>query len=161
MHVANIEQLQADKERFIEDVGMLFEDFSHPRMAGRIIGYLLICDPPHQTAGEILAAVGGSKGSISSMTRLLIQMGQVERISIFGKRKTYYRIKSGLQPELLPSKMGFLKSMHEMAERGLTLIDDNNIQQRQRLQQIRDFSAFVEHNLSNLLETWKKENLKM
>ncbi|MFC1955613.1 hypothetical protein ACFLWZ_03665 [Chloroflexota bacterium] len=35
----------------------------------------MICDPPYQSPDELAEALIASKGSISSTTRLLIQMG--------------------------------------------------------------------------------------
>lgn len=37
------------EKHFIEDVGLLLEESGLPRMAGRILGLLLICNPPHQS----------------------------------------------------------------------------------------------------------------
>ena len=62
--------MELERQHYIESVGVLFEEFGFPRMAGRIVGYLLICNPPYQTAGEIVKAVGGSKGSVSLMKNL-------------------------------------------------------------------------------------------
>lgn len=158
MCALNIDQRPLEKRHFVEDVGVLFEDFGLPRMAGRIIGYLLICDPPHQTAGEIVEAVGGSKGSVSSMTQLLIQIGAVDRISLPGKRGTCYRVKAGAHTDLLHRRMDFLTNLRIIAGRGLALIDDDNIQQRRRLQQMQDLCAFIEKELSRLLEHWKNKH---
>ena len=48
-----ITQRQQDQQHFVEEVGLLFEHAGLPRMAGRILGWLLICDPPHQSPGEL------------------------------------------------------------------------------------------------------------
>ena len=50
-----------------------FEQIGYPRMAGPILGWLLICDPPVQSTGELADVLGASKESLSTMTRLLIQ----------------------------------------------------------------------------------------
>ncbi len=71
-----------EMKQFIEDMGILFEEMALPRMAGRIFGWLLMCEPLHQSAEELASVVGASKGSISSMTRLLIQSGVVERMGL-------------------------------------------------------------------------------
>ncbi len=156
MSTIDTEKKQFAKKLFIEDVGMLFEVFNLPRMAGRILGYLLVCNPPHQTAGELMTAVGGSKGSISTMTQLLIHSSLVERIGIPDKRETCYHIKAGSWIELIKNRMGFLKAMRELAARGLTLMEDDDIQQCQRLQEIYDLHAFLESEIPVLFERWKQ-----
>ncbi len=153
----NTEQKHLAEKLFIEDVGMLFEVFSLPRMAGRILGRLLVCNPPYQTAGELMTAVSGSKGSISTMTRLLMYSGLVERTGIPGKKGTYYRIKQGSWTEHLRKSLGFLGAMRELAGHGLELMAYDDTQQRQRLQEIYDLYAFLEKEVPILLERWKKE----
>ena len=37
---------QAGERQFAEEVGRVFEQFGIARMAGRLLGWLLICDPP-------------------------------------------------------------------------------------------------------------------
>ena len=34
---------------YVEDFGLYFEQFGLARTAGRMLGWLLVCDPPHQT----------------------------------------------------------------------------------------------------------------
>jgi len=44
---------QLEKLHFIEDIGLFFEQLGLPRMAGRILGVLLISDPPAQSIDDI------------------------------------------------------------------------------------------------------------
>jgi len=85
---------QVEWQNYVEEVGIIFEQTGLPRMAGRILGWLIIADPPHQSATQITEALIASKGSISTITRLLIQLGLVERISLPGVRQDYFRIRA-------------------------------------------------------------------
>ncbi|MFQ3629252.1 MAG: MarR family transcriptional regulator, partial [Cyanobacteriota bacterium] len=76
---------------FVEEVGLMFELIGLPRMAGRIFGWLLISQPPHQSSGELAEVLQASKGSISSMTRLLIQLGLIERLPLPGDRRDFFQ----------------------------------------------------------------------
>lgn len=144
-------------KQFVEDAGILYEEMGWPRMAGRIFGWLLVCQPPHQSAEELANVVVASKGSISSMTRLLIQMGLVERMGIPGRRDTYYRIKPGSWSELMRARMSHLTAIRELAERGLNLIASNDPESRRRLQELRDFHAFLEQEIPALLDRYDQE----
>jgi len=144
-------------KQFVEDAGILYEEMGWPRMAGRIFGWLLLCQPPHQSAEELAKVVEASKGSISSMTRLLIQMGLVERMGIPGRRDTYYRIKPGSWSELMRSRMSHLTAIRELADRGLNLIASNDPESRRRLQELRDFHAFLEQEIPVLLDRYDHE----
>jgi hypothetical protein len=47
---AQDESVPTEEEReFIERSGLFYEAAGGPRTAGRILGWLLICDPPHQS----------------------------------------------------------------------------------------------------------------
>jgi len=150
-------QTQMSKELFIEEMGTLFELFSFPRMAGKILGWLLICVPPYQTANELIAAVGSSKGSISSMTRLLMHVGLVERIGRPGMRGSYFQIKKDSWIDLLKNRFSFIRAMRELADKGLTLMNDKETKYRQRLQEIRDLHAFLEGEVPVLFERWERK----
>ncbi|HYF62461.1 MAG TPA: MarR family transcriptional regulator, partial [Herpetosiphonaceae bacterium] len=85
-----------EQMEFVERVALTYERSGLPRIAGRILGWLLICDPPAQTAGELAAALGASKGSISTMTRMLVSMGLIEHTSKRGDRRDYFHIPAHL-----------------------------------------------------------------
>ena len=144
----------------VEDVSIVFNELGLPRMAGRILGWLLICDPPHQSATELSTALGGSKGSISSMTRLLIQVGLIERMCLPQDRITYYRIKPGAWHEIMSNRMTHLTSMRQLIKRGLELVPQQNTEVRRRLREIHDFYAFFERELPLLLDRWRKQRTR-
>ena len=144
-------------KQFIEDMGIHFEEMGLPRMAGRIFGCLLVCEPQHQSSDQLANIVAASKGSISTMTRLLIQSGVVERMGLPGKRDTYYRIKPGSWSELMRARISHVTRLRELADRGLTLLADREPKLRQRLQELRDFYAFLEQEMPALLERYDQE----
>jgi len=143
--------------QFIEDVGILYEEMGLPRMAGRIFGWLLICEPPHQCAQELASVVGASKGSISSMTRLLIQSGVVERMGLPGKRDMYYRIKPGSWSGLMRARMAHVTAIRELADRGLALVAGKDPKLGQRLQELHNLYAFLEKEIPALLDRYDRE----
>ena len=81
-----------EEKRFVEDIGLIMEEQGRPRIAGRILGWLLICEPPEQSFADLVAVLGVSKGSVSAMTRLLLEGGLIERVPVPGDRQTYYQM---------------------------------------------------------------------
>ncbi len=146
----------ADKRQFIEDMGIRYEQEGFPPMAGRLAGWLLLCEPPHQTAGELAKVLGASPGSISAMTRLLTQCGMVERVGVPGQRTAAYRIKTGAATEIMSGWLEKTRAMRELLDRGRDLagLDDDA---RRRIEDQRDFHAFIEREIPPLLEKWKRE----
>ncbi len=149
---------QFEVKRFIEEVGVLFELTGLPRMAGRILGWLLICNPPHQSTSDLAEILQASKGSISTMTRLLIQGGLVERISMPGDRRDYFCIKLGAWSAMIEQRLAQIAAIRQLAERGLEIVREED--PRQRLQEMRDFHAFFERELPAIADRWKRERHK-
>ncbi|MGI0488373.1 GbsR/MarR family transcriptional regulator [Pantanalinema rosaneae CENA516] len=154
------EQRQFEQKHFIEEVGLLFEMVGLPRMAGRVFGWLLISNPPHQSPSELAAVLQASKGSISTMTRLLVQIGLIERISLPGQRRDYFRIKLNAWSELTKQRMAQITAFRQLAERGLELLQEEDPNLRCRLEEMRDMHAFCERELPLMLDRWEQQRLK-
>ncbi len=77
--------------QFIEDMGLLTEGEGLPRIAGRIIGLLIVEDKPigFSALAERLQV---SRASISTNTRLLQTLGVIERLTRPGERQDYFQI---------------------------------------------------------------------
>ena len=150
-HLAGIPQ-------FVEEMGLYFDHWGLPRMAGRILGWLLICDPPRQSAGEIAEALHASKGSISTATRLLIEYGLIERTALPGERRDYFRIASDAWARALDQEMRATMAFRELAERGLALLDDPNGERGERLRAIRDLYTYYDRLILTLLAEWRREH---
>ncbi len=151
------DQRGLEEKHFIEDCGLFFERWGLPRMAGRILGWLLICDPPHQSPGDLAQVLQASKGSISMMTRLLTQEGLVELIGLPGERRDYYRLRSGAWMQLMSDRLAVVSAIHLLAERGFKLLAGRNPSLRERLEEMHDLYSFIECELPALLERWEEE----
>jgi DNA-binding transcriptional regulator GbsR (MarR family) len=149
---------QFEKKRFVEEVGLLFEQTGLPRMAGRILGWLLIADPPHQTTSDLTEALLASKASISTVTRLLIRIGLIERASLPGERRDYFRIKPGAWHQLMGESLAQTTAFRQIAERGLGLLEGKAQTNRQWLEEMRDMYAFFEREFPALMERWEQEH---
>jgi DNA-binding transcriptional regulator GbsR (MarR family) len=126
-------------------------------MAGRILGWLMVCDPPRQSAAEIARHVGASKGSISTMTRLLVASRIVERFTVPGERVTYYRVADHPWVDMMHTKTRFITAFREVADRGLDLLSDQPPESRRRLEVMRDTYAFFEREFPKLVERLEQE----
>ena len=153
------DQRRMEERHFVEDVGLFLEEMGIPRMAGRILGWLMICNPPEQTAGQLAGVLQASKGSLSTMTRLLVQMSLVERVGVPGQRRDYFRVKSGAWPQLLRLQTQAMTGLHQVVERGLVLLADDSPAERERLQEAHDLYAFLERELPILFQQWERERV--
>jgi len=149
---------QAEEKRFVEEVGIFFEQSGMPRMAGRILGWFLISDSPHQTTSELAEALMASKGSISTTTRLLIRIGLIERFSVPGVRHDYFRFKPGAWHQMLKDSLVQVTAARQLAEHGLELLEGKAYVNRLSLEEMRDMYAFFEREFPALLERWEQEH---
>ena len=87
-------------------------------MAGRIIAWLMICDPPYQTAGQIATALSASKASVSTNIRLFVDFGIVERFTMPGDRRDRYRLLPTRWPRAMERSLPLLAAFRKVADRG-------------------------------------------
>ncbi|OGO12634.1 MAG: hypothetical protein A2Y93_16500 [Chloroflexi bacterium RBG_13_68_17] len=144
---------QLEAKHFIEDVGLFFEQMGMPRMAGRILGMLLISDPPAQSITDIAETLQASKSSVSTMARLLVERGLIERTAAALPRRDYYRFKPGGWNQYLRHWLGLMSALHQITERGLGLLADKPAELRQRLLEAHDLFSLMEERFPAILET--------
>jgi DNA-binding transcriptional regulator GbsR (MarR family) len=142
--------------QYVEEVALGFERQGLFRMAGRVIGWLLICDPPEQTFGQLAEVLQASKGSISAAMRFLVPAGLVERISRPGDRRDYYRCRPGAWAELARDQSRLYDDFRKLAQQGLELLADAPAERRERLQGMHDLYAWLEREMPALWERWRE-----
>jgi DNA-binding transcriptional regulator GbsR (MarR family) len=140
---------------YVEQVGIQVEEFGLPRMAGRILGWLLVCTPPHQRSSDVQLALGGSKAAISTSLGLLVRLELVEKIGIPGERSAFYQLRSDSWSQQLERKVLRISRMRELLERGLTVLDGESPERRRRLAEIHDMYVFFEAEWPPLVERWR------
>lgn len=140
----------------MEDVGIFFESMGAPRMTGRIIGRLLVADPPEQSSAQLMRYLQASKASISTGTRYLIQLGLIERVGVPGERIDHFRLRSNAFVRLTEARMRQVGTMRELMERGLDLPAARSDVVRNRIETVRDFYAFVEREMPILLDAYQR-----
>ncbi len=146
-----------DETHFIEEIGLFFERLGLPRMSGRILGVLLICEPPAQSITDLSQKLNSSKSSISVMTRLLAERGLIERVVSPIPRRDYYRFKPGGWILYMRQWWGLMSALHRVTERGMGLMDGKPPELKERLQEAHDMFSLIEQELPVLLDRLEKK----
>jgi len=149
-----------EEMHFVEDIGLFFEQMGMPRMTGRILGALLISDPPAQSINELSEKLKASKSSISIMARLLVEYGLIERVASPVPRRDFYRFKPGGWIIYMRQWLGLMAELHKITERGMALMTSKPPELQQRLQEAHDLFSFVEQEFPGLLEDLVKQRNK-
>jgi len=146
-----------EEKHFVEDISLYFEQMGLPRMAGRVLGVLLICDPPAQSLTDLSELLQASKSSISTTTRLLTEMGLIERAASPVPRQVYFQFRPGGWIVFIRQRLRLWASLHQIAEQGLELLQDRDLELRDRLQEAHDMFSVIEDELPSLLERVEKK----
>lgn len=142
---------------FIEDLGLFFEQMGMTRMAGKVIGALLISDPPSQSLTDLAAKLKASKGSISLTTRMLIEQGLVERVATSLPRQTCYRFRPGGWINYLNNWLSLMSELHQITERGMGLMAEKSADTQERLLEAHDLFSTMEAEIPGILTTMEAE----
>jgi DNA-binding transcriptional regulator GbsR (MarR family) len=124
-----------------------------PRMVGRAFGWLLVCDPPEQSAAELAESLQASKGSISTATRVLLQIGLIERVRLRGERFDRFRARPEAWDDYLWRTEQFSEP-RKVVKLGLDALADEPPDCRTRLQELDAMYAWWEERMPALREEY-------
>lgn len=145
------------QRRYAEEAAVVLAGMGLAPAYGKLLGWLLICNPPGQTSGQLAEALGLSKGSVSTGMRLLENTGFVRRVPIPGHRGHAYEMipDAIIRTAAEPTKFRLFR---ELMDRGLDLIGDPDAPEAARLRITRDFYAFIERELPELVERFTRDH---
>jgi DNA-binding transcriptional regulator GbsR (MarR family) len=141
-----------EEKHFIEDIGLFFEQMGLPRMGGRVLGVLLISDPPAQSINDLCEKLHASKSAVSTTTRLLAEVGLIERVASPVPRRDYYRFKPGGWILYMRQWLDLWADLHKTTERGLALMENKPPELKERLLEAHDLFSFLEKQYPALLD---------
>jgi DNA-binding transcriptional regulator GbsR (MarR family) len=148
------------ESQFVEEMGQFLASLGMTPMAGRMWGWLLICEQPEQTATDIAAALHASRGSISGTARLLATSGLIRRSTKPGDRREYFSAPPEGLDLLLGSAAAIYRQMRAIAERGLDAIAGRPTESKARLQEFHDVMGFVEREVPRVIAEYLRERSK-
>ncbi|MFE3176115.1 GbsR/MarR family transcriptional regulator [Amycolatopsis sp. NPDC059090] len=97
------------------------EEWALPPITGRILGLLMICDPPELSAGQIADTIQASRASLTSNMRFLTTIGLIRKVRVPGDRTTYYRIEDDAWHKVVQRKLDSLGAFGDIADEGMKL----------------------------------------
>lgn len=128
-----------------------------PRAAGRLTAWLLVCDPPEQSADDLSRALGLSSGGVSMNVRFLTRNKLVERVGKAGDRRRYYRIAPQASSALMVGREAEVRQGRLFGEKGLALLAEETPARRERLIEMTDCFAFLEREMPLLMRRFHDE----
>jgi DNA-binding transcriptional regulator GbsR (MarR family) len=146
--------MSPEETEFVDRLGLFMELLGGSRTMGRVYGWLLICDPPKQSLTELAQTLSVSKASVSTVARQLQEGGLIERLPS-STRQHQYRVTPGGFSSVLSAQLSRMKFGIDAADFGLSLLDKTRAEQRERLEDFRDFCEFSAQDYRDeLMQRW-------
>jgi hypothetical protein len=127
--------------------------YGFPPMAGRLLGYLAVCDPPDQSVGELAEALLASRSAIAGAIKMLEVTHAIRRSREAGERMDRVRIDM-TSPQALGFDVSEYRELGELAREGLGVLADAPPERRAVLLQMAAFADLLVEQVPRLEEEW-------
>lgn len=114
-----------DKEAlaWVEQVSAFFvRQEGLPPITGRILGWLMICEPAEQSAADIAAGIKASRASMTANIRYLTATGLVRRYTRAGDRTAYCRLDDQAWETAVRRRIEGMSAFEDVLNQGLHLV---------------------------------------
>ena len=119
---------------FPATLGELFEVAGYNRLVGRVLGELMLAEPPYLSTEQLCARIGTSKGHLSSAIALLEAVKMIDRFGMPGSRQHHYRLRDDA----------------DIADRACAEVPEGS-RAHEHLTQLRDFYRFLARRFPELV----------
>ena len=152
-----IESMSNDEKLIYADHAGRFyaRQYGFPPMAGRLLGYLTVCEPEHQTIAELADALMASRSAINVAIKALETHHLVQRTRAAGERVDRVSLilggieGNGFDAEVY-SKQG------AVASEGLELLKDSKPERQAWLEEMAALTEFLAEKMPTLQEEWHR-----
>jgi hypothetical protein len=147
--------LSAEEFSFLDRVAEFYaREYRFPPVAGRLLGYLLICRPAEQSIGELSEALLASRSAITGAVALLASYRVAHRTRTAGQRMDHV----SLDPRAL-DPTGFAEATYReqaaLARQALDLLPDGSTIRRSMISEGAEFYDFLAEKMPALLAEWQ------
>jgi DNA-binding MarR family transcriptional regulator len=128
--------------------------YAFPPMAGRVLGYLLVCDPPDQTIAELSDALLASRSAVTGALDVLERIHAIQRSRAAGERMD--RVRADLASA---QSRGFdvseYRELGDLAREGLEVLGDVSPERRATLVEMAAFADWLVDRTRALQQEWE------
>jgi DNA-binding transcriptional ArsR family regulator len=152
-----------DQLRFADDLGRyVVREMNLPPVAGRLLGYLGVCDPAEQTINELSDALLASRSAITQAVVLLEGLGLVERARVRGERVD--RIAVHLDVDIFERDLdatGYVEQAALLRQGAALLGKKDGSGRRAALEELAALNDFMAEKLPQLKEEWRARRARL
>lgn len=128
--------------------------YGYPPMVGRVLGYLLVCDPPDQTIAELSEALLASRSAVTGALDVLERIHAIRRSRAAGERMDRVRVDLA-SAESRGFDVSEYQELADLAREGLEVLRDASPQRRATLVEMAAFADWLVERTRALQDEWE------
>jgi DNA-binding transcriptional regulator GbsR (MarR family) len=140
---------------FADHVGRFYaRRYAFPPMVGRVLGYLLVCEPPEQSIAELSDALLASRSAITGALDVLERLHAIHRSRAAGERMDRVRLDFS-SAEARGFDITEYQELGDLAREGLEVLKDAPAERRAAALEMAAFADFLVEQTRRLQKGWE------
>lgn len=145
---------------FVEQLGLIYQSEGMPRIAGRIIGLMILNARPF-SFDELSKALKISRGSVSTNTRMLESFGVLTRVSMPGERQDYFKLSKRPYSQMLERQLEKTRRVRDQVAEARDRIPEDHAIARARVDELIRFYDVVTQTTETALAQFRENVRKL
>lgn len=143
-------------DTFIDRMGLVAEADGLSRIAGRIMGLMVLESGP-LSFSEIAERLDVSRASVSTNTRFLERIGVIERVTLKGERQDHFQLAKAPYARLLEGYAARIKKAEDVVAEARAELGPDDAERRKRLDELGAFYAALAANFEELVARFDEQ----
>jgi DNA-binding transcriptional regulator GbsR (MarR family) len=140
---------------FADHVGRFYaRRYAFPPMVGRVLGYLLVCEPPEQSIAELSEALLASRSAITGALEVLERLHAIHRSRAAGERMDRVRLDFS-SAEARGFDITEYEELGELAREGLEVLRDAPAERKADALEMAAFADFLVEQTRRMQQEWE------
>jgi len=140
---------------FADHVGRFYaRRYAFPPMVGRVLGYLLVCEPPEQSIAELSEALLASRSAITGALEVLERLHAIHRSRAAGERMDRVRLDFS-SAEARGFDISEYEELGELAREGLEVLKDAPAERKADALEMAAFADFLVDQTRRMQQEWE------
>jgi len=148
---------QDSLDTFIDRMGVVAEADGLSRIAGRIMGLMVVEGGP-LSFSEIAKRLDVSRASVSTNTRFLERIGVIERVAIKGQKQDHFRLAKAPYARLLEGSVARIKRAESVVADARAGLSPDDTDRLRRLDELGAFYAALAESFEDLVTRFEEQN---
>jgi len=145
----------------VEKIGIELSWVGFPPIVSRIIGFLLLANPPCQSFYQIQEFLSASKSAISYAINYLLNNNDIETVTFPGDRKRYFKLREGTWISIIKKALVQLTSPKNIFKEIAVFRQHENPEQSRSFMEISQLYELIEKKVSESVEDWEKKRTEI